>query len=48
MNGELLYKFYIMSESTMNPFSKQCFCLIVNNYGTSILSVYIQTIFSQT
>ncbi len=39
-----MYKIYIISEYTMNPFSKPCFWFVLNHYGTPIISVYIQTI----
>ncbi len=39
-----LFKMYIISEYTLNPFSKLCFWLVMNHYGTHIISVYIQTI----
>ncbi len=39
-----VYKIDIISEYTMNPFSKPCFLLVLNHYGTPIISVYIQTI----
>ncbi len=40
-----MYKIYIIREYTMNPFSKPCFWLVLNRYGTPIISVYIRTIF---
>ncbi len=39
-----IYKIYIINKYTMNPFSKPCFWLVLNHYGTPIISVYIQTI----
>ncbi len=39
-----IYKIYIISEYTMNPFSKPCFWLVLNHYGTPIIYVYILTI----
>ncbi len=37
-------KLYIICEYTMNPFSNPCFWLVLNQYATPIISVYILTI----
>ncbi len=39
-----IYKINIISEYIMNPFSKPCSWLVLNHYGTPIISVYISTI----
>ncbi len=39
-----VYYIYIISEYTMNPFSKLCFWLVLNHYDTPIISVFIWTI----
>ncbi len=39
-----MYQIYVISEDTMNPFSKPCIWLVLNHYGTPIMIVYIQTL----